>query len=182
MEKILYEKEICDYLNLPSLPAKEWDGKSPFNKGVAVVNMAYDEKAYAVASYDPQVDKEPRITKVFANGVFFDIVKVLIVPDYMETDVTDADLDDESKRKAEELAHEAEEIENEGTERKIEVPENEYSFDHIHNDEEAIAYITAYNKRNGIKGNVPKKHDTIVMRLAVIYAEEQKASGIKDSE
>lgn len=172
MEKILYEKEICDYLNLPSLPAKEWDGKSPFNKGVAVVNMAYDEKAYAVASYDPQVDKEPRITKVFANGVFFDIVKVLIVPDYMETDVTDADLDEESKRKAEELAHEAEEIENENvvdTKNEDNLPE--WIFDEIHSKEEAEAWLKAYNARNKIRGKIPTNEETIKLRLLAIHAE-----------
>lgn len=172
MEKILYEKEICDYLNLPSLPAKEWDGKSPFNKGVAVVNMAYGEKAYAVASYDQQVDKEPRITKVFANGVFFDIVKVLIVPDYMETDVTDADLDEESKRKAEELAHEAEEIENENvvdTKNEDNLPE--WIFDEIHSKEEAEAWLKAYNARNKIRGKIPTNEETIKLRLLAIHAE-----------
>ena len=25
MEKILFEKEICDFLKLPSIPKKEWD-------------------------------------------------------------------------------------------------------------------------------------------------------------
>lgn len=174
---IKFEKEVCNYLNLPKLPVKEWDGKSAFNKGVAVVTLAGDEKAYAVAKFNPDVDTKPNITKVFACETFFDIEKVLVVPDYMETSVADADLDAESKKKAEELAQQAEEIENDGTP-KMELPENPYLFDNIHTDEEAIAFITAYNQKNGIKGAVPKKHDTILNRLLVIYSEQNKASGI----
>lgn len=178
---IKFEKEVCDYLKLPKLPVKEWDGKTAFDKGVAVVKLAFDEKAYAVAKFNPDVDTKPNVVKVFASETFYDIEKVFIVPDYMETSVENADLDDESKKKAEELARQAAEIENEGTAPKVELPENEYSFDNIHNDEEAIAFITAYNQKNGIKGAVPKKHETLVMRLSVIFAETQKASGINDA-
>lgn len=181
MKEIRFEKEVCDYLKLPKLPVKEWDGKTAFDKGVAIVKLAFDEKAYAVAKFNPDVDSKPNVVKVFASETFFDIEKVFIVPDYMEMNVENADLDDESKKKAEELARQAEEIENDGVSTKVEMPENEYSFDNIHNDEEAIAFITAYNQKNGIKGAVPKKHDTIVMRLAVIYDETQKASGINDA-
>lgn len=171
---IRFEKEVCDYLKLPKLPVKEWDGKTAFDKGVAIVKLAFDEKAYAVAKFNPDVDSKPNVVKVFASETFFDIEKVFIVPDYMETNVENADLDDESKKKAEELARQAEEIENDGVSTKVEMPENEYSFDNIHNDEEAIAFITAYNRDNNIRGAVPSKHETIVMRLGVIYNELQK--------
>ena len=182
MEKILFEKEICDFLKLPSIPKKEWDGETPFDKGVAIVKMAFDQKGYAVARYDTNKEQKPNVIKVFASEPFFDVDKILVVPDYMETDVKDADLDDESKKKAEELAKQAEEIENDGNDDVVKEPENEYYFDNITNDEEAIAFITAYNQKNGIKGTVPKKHDTIVMRLSVIFADMQKASGSKEFE
>ena len=52
--------------------------------------------------------------------------------------------------------------------------DNPYFFDFIHNDDEAIAFIESWNKKNKIHGNVPKKHETILMRLAVIYSESNK--------
>ena len=73
----------------------------------------------------------------------------------------------------------AEEIENDGTQQ-MELPENPYLFDNITNDEEAIAFIEAYNKKNGIKGQVPKKHETILNRLLVIYSEQKQAAGNVD--
>ena len=94
----------------------------------------------------------------------------------METSVETADLDEESKKKAEELAKQAEEIENDGTQQ-MKLPKNPYLFDNITNDEEAIAFIEAYNKKNGIKGQVPKKHETILNRLLVIYSEQKQAAG-----
>ena len=99
---------------------------------------------------------------------------------YMDTDVDNMDLDEQSKKAAEDLKKEADELENQGADETMEVPKNEYCFDHIHNDEEAIAFIEAYNKKNGIKGQVPKKHDTILNRLLVIYSEQRQASGNVD--
>lgn len=177
---IQYEKEVCAYLNLPNIPKKEWDGQSAFDKGVAIVKLAFDAKAYAVARFNPEKDKTPNVVKVFASEPFYGIEKILVVPDYMETNVDDADLDEESKRKAEELAREAAEIENDGTKVNLDLPENPYLFDNIHNDEEAIAFIQAYNQKNGIKGAVPKKHDTILNRLLVIYTEQRKAAGVDE--
>lgn len=176
---VRFEKEVCAFLNLPSLPLKEWDGETAFDKGVAIVKQAYDGRSYAVARFDPLKDTKPNIVKVFDSEQFFDIEKVLIVPSYMETDVNDADLDDESKKKAEELAQQAEEIENEGAP-KMELPDNPYLFDNITNDEEAIAFIEAYNKKNGIKGAIPQKHDTILNRLLVIYTDQKRAAGNTD--
>ena len=176
---VKFEKEICSFLNLPSIPLKKWDGETAFDKGVAIVKQAYDGQAYAVARFDPIKDEKPTIIKVFDSEPFFDIEKVLVVPDYMETSVENADLDEESKKKAEELAKQAEEIENDGTQQ-MELPKNPYLFDNITNDEEAIAFIDAYNKKNGIKGQVPKKHETILNRLLVIYSEQKQAAGNVD--
>lgn len=179
--EILFEKEVCKFLNIPSIPKKAWDKKSPFVSGVAIVNMNFGRKGYAVARFDAEKEKEPNIIKVFASEQFYGIDEIFVVPEYMDVDVDKADLDDESKKKAEELAQQAEEIENEGKE-DFKEPENPYYFDNITNDEEAIAFIQAYNQKNGIKGAVPKKHDTILMRLSVIFADSQKASGINENE
>lgn len=172
-----FEKEVLAYLNLPSIPRKEWNGKDSFDNGVAVVSLSTGGEAYAVASFNPEKgDTKPQVKKVFSGEPFAEIIQVYIVPSYMETDMTNADLDEESKKKAEEIISEAKEIENEGTE--LETPdmenENPYLFDFIHNDEEAVAYIEAYNKKNKISGRIPSKHDAIIMRLSVIYADENK--------
>lgn len=169
---IRFEKEVCDYLKLPKLPVKEWDGKTAFDKGVAIVKLAFDEKAYAVAKFNPDVDSKPNVVKVFASETFFDIEKVFIVPDYMETNVENADLDDESKKKAEELAKQAEEIENENVvNTSIEDDLPEWIFDEIHSKEEAEAWLKAYNERNKIRGKIPTNEETIKLRLLAIHSE-----------
>lgn len=48
------------------------------------------------------------------------------------------------------------------------------SLTFCNSDEEAMAFIEAYNKKNKINARVPQKHDSILMRLAVIYADENK--------
>jgi hypothetical protein len=171
---ISFEKEVCSYLNIPSLPKKEWDGKSSFKNAVATIKLGGSRLAYAVASYDEAKDNAPRVVKSFMTEPFYGIDKVFVVPSYMETDVDNMDLDEQSKKAAEDLKKEAEELENQGAEETTEVPENEYCFDHIHNDEEAIAFIEAYNRENNIKGAIPKKHESIIARLTVIYAESLK--------
>lgn len=178
MEKILFEKEVCEHLRLPAIPKKLWDKETPFDSGVAVVNLRFGNKGYAVARFNPKREKEPTIIKVFGSEPFVSVESVFVVPDYMETNVENADLDDESRKKAEELAAQADDVVDDGVgEIKNDIPDNPYMFDNITNDEEAIAFIEAYNKKNGIKGAVAKKHETILMRLAVIYADQKKASG-----
>ena len=182
MENILFENEVCKELKLPSIPKREWDGETPFDKGVGIVKMAFDEKAYAIVRFDVEKEQKPNVVKVFSTAPFYEIEKVFVVPSYMETDVEDADLDEESKKKAEELANQATEIENEDNDNKIvDNQKNPYFFDHIHNDDEAIAFIESYNKENKIGGRVPKAHETILMRLSVIYADLKKASGFEDN-
>lgn len=180
---IRFEKEVCQYLSLPSIPLKEWDGTSSFKDGVAVTKLSLGDLAYAVCTFNADTDKEPRIKKVFAEERFSGIDKIFVVPSYMDTkDIENADLDEQSKKAAERLAQETEELaETPEKEEKVEMPENEYFFDHIHNDEEAIAFITAYNRDNNIRGAVPSKHETIVMRLGVIFNDikkkQQEAAG-----
>ena len=171
---ISFEKEVCSYLNIPSLPKKEWDGKGSFKNAVATIKLGGSRLAYAVASYDEAKDDAPRVVKSFMTEPFYGIDKIFVVPSYMDTDVDNMDLDEQSKKAAEDLKKEADELEKQGAEETMEVPENEYCFDHIHNDEEAIAFIEAYNRENNIKGAIPKKHESIIARLTVIYAESLK--------
>jgi hypothetical protein len=178
---IQFEKEVLGYLNIPSIPKKEFDGKTAFSKGVAVVETIGKQEAFAIASFNPDNgDKEPKIVKVFGIEPFRKINKIFIVPSYMNTEeeIKDMDLDEQSKKKVQQVLDEAKEIENEGVvgDKELEKPKNEYYFDHITNDEEAKAFIRSYNSRNHIKGKIPSTHDGIVMRLAVIFSDTRKAS------
>lgn len=173
--EILFEKEAIKYLKLPSMPKKEFDGESSFDKGIAIITLFDGREAYAIAKFDTNKDVKPRIVKVFSQEPFKGVKKIFVVPNYMTTkeDVKDMDLDDASKKKAEEILNEAEEVENEGTDTMKE-PENEYFFEHITNDDEAKAFIKSYNERNKIRGRVPTSHEGIITRLAVIYADTNK--------
>lgn len=168
-----YEKEVVAYLNLPSLPKKEWNQQDSFKDGVAIVCLSLGRLAYAVCTFDKETDKEPRIKKVFGIEPFTSIEKVFVVPSYMDNDTSDADLDAESKKRAEQLAEEAKELENQGTvEEAIEDANKlpEWIFDEIHNKDEAMAWLKQYNIRNKIKkGKVPTNEETIKMRLYNIY-------------
>ena len=168
-----YEKEVVAYLNLPSLPKKEWNQRDSFKDGVAVVGLSLGRLAYAVCTFDKETDKEPRIKKVFGIEPFTSIEKVFVVPSYMDNDTSDADLDAESKKRAEQLAEEAKELENQGTvDEAIEDANKlpEWIFPEIHNIEEAQAYLREYNRINRIKkGKIPTNEETIKMRLYNIY-------------
>jgi len=175
---IQFEQEVIKALGLPSIPKKEWDGKSSFDKGVAVLKMRDEREAYGVCSFDAQEDKSPRIVKVFGIEPFIGVDKVFVVPSYMtsEEEIKDMDLDEQSKKKVKQVLMEANELENENVSDNDELtkPKNEYYFENITNDEEARAFIQAHNSRNRIKGRIPSTHEGLVMRLAVIYSENIK--------
>lgn len=170
---IEFEKEVIAYLNLPSIPKKEWNQQDSFQDGVAVVNLSLGRQAYAVCTFDKETDKEPRIKKVFGIEPFTGIEKVFVVPSYMDNNTTDVDLDAESKKRAEQLAAEAQELENEGTvDEAVKEADKlpEWIFPEIQNREQAIAYLREYNRMNGIKkGKIPTNEETIKMRLYNIY-------------
>lgn len=179
MEKIEFEKELLAYLNLPSIPLKEWkEGDMPFEKGVAVIEYYGERLAYAVCKFDPDSGvKQPRVVKTFGTEPFTKIVKVFVVPNYMSNieDVKDMDLDEQSKKKAEQMLKEAHELETEGT--KEENPmENlpEWIFPEIENREQALAWLRRYNSVNKVKGKLPQSDETIKLRLYSIYTELQK--------
>lgn len=178
---IAYEKEICEHFGLPSIPKREWDEHTEFDKGVAVVELRGERLAYAACRFNREKgDTTPKITKVFGIEPFFNIKSICVVPNYMSSlsDVKDMDLDDESKRHVEQLLNEAKEMENEsvGTEEPA-MPTNEWIFDEIHNKSEAMAWLRQYNRRNGIKrGRVPQNEETLKLRLYSIYSELCKKS------
>lgn len=172
------ENEVCQYLGIPSIPKKKWDGKSSFKRGVGIVSLLTGGKAYVVVSFDSEKDPDGfcRVIKVFSLEQFnlgnFGIDDVFIVPDYMDTDVENMDFDENSKEAAQALVNEALDLENADiAASKVKMPENEYYFDNIHNDEEAQAFIKSYNQTNKIRGKVPTTHEAIVMRLSVIHSE-----------
>ena len=175
-----YEKEITKHFGLPSIPKKVFDGTTPFTKGVAVVEMYDGSEAYAACEYKPENgQKAPRVTKVFCTEPFVRIKEVFVVPNYMVSggEIQDMDLDDESKKKAEQLLKEAEELENDGVESKGAVSMEslpEWIFDEIHNKEEAEAWLRSYNSQNRIKGRIPHDDETIKLRLFAIYSEQNK--------
>lgn len=172
--QVLFEKEVCEFLSLPSIPRKMWDGKSSFEKGIAKVGIGFDRFAYAVCKFDNNKDAKPRVVKVFSSDRFGDIVEIYVVPEYMNTELENADLDDDSKQKAKELLSEAKSLENENKETEFQEPENEWVFDEIHNKEEAMAWIKSYNKKNKIRGMIPENEETIKMRLLAIRSELNK--------
>lgn len=173
MAMILNEKEICEYLGIPSIPKKKWDGKSSFKRGVGIVDLLLGGQSYAVVSFDAEKDKDCKVVKVFNMEQFkLGFNNVFVVPDYMDTDVETMDLDEESKRAARTLVDEVKDLENsDDVSAKVELPENEYYFDNIHNDDEGQAFIKSYNQTNKIRGKVPDTHEGIVMRLSVIFSE-----------
>lgn len=175
MERIICEREVCDYLGIPSIPKRKWDGKTSFKDGVAVVDLGNELYAYAVATFDAEKDASPKVKKVFMLEKFVGIREVYVVPPYMDGDVQSFDMSDEDKQRALAILEEAKELEMDGVEQQApEMPENEYFFDSIHNDEEAQAFIKAYNMSNRIRGRVPSDHEAIVMKLSVMYADLQK--------
>lgn len=187
MEKIFNEQEVINYLNLPSLPKKQWDGKKSFKSGIGVAIGHDDSESFVILSFDSETDKEPRVTKVFSLVPFsrIDKTRILIVPSYMETNVDEMDLDEQSKKAAQAVINEAVELENEGVEQtKINIGdegEGEYFFKEITNDTEAQAYIRAYNKKHNLNASIPVTHEDIVTRLAVIWKDAERKKQKKNN-
>ena len=175
---ILYQKEIIEYLDLPSIPKKEWDGKKQFDKAVAVVKLVTGNDAFAVCGLNKEVN-EPFIKKVFCSEPFVAIKNVYPIPDYMATidDVDDMDLDNESKKSAKYILDEADlmgngELNGDGESAYDEMPE--WIFPEITNKDEAEAWLRQYNKTNKLRGSIPKSSETLKLRLYAIYKETNK--------
>lgn len=170
------EIEVCKHLNIPAIPKKKWDGKTHFKKGVAVVELSGGIESYAVCKFDED-DSTPYVVKAFDNEPFGSMKEIFVVPQYMdEVNFKTADLDEESKERMKLIQQEAKDLEMEDVGEDIELPKNEYFFDNIKSDDEAKAFIKAYNKRNRLNARVPKTHQELIMRLSVIWMEENKES------
>jgi hypothetical protein len=142
-----------------------------------LLSLRGEREAYAVASFDANVDKTPNIVKVFGIEPFVNIKKVFVVPAYMTTEeeIKDMDLDEQSKKKVQEVLDEAKEIENEGT--KEENPMDglpEWIFPEINSKQEAEAWLRNFQSRNKQKGRIPTTEENIKLRLFSIYSEMQK--------
>lgn len=173
---VQYEKEICQYLGIPSIPKRKWDGEKSFLQGCAVTTHMDGSQSYAVATFDNEKDTQPRIMKVFTIEIYKKVEDIFVVPSYMDTNVDEMDLDDESKEKAKILVNEAKELEVGGSEQDFDnEPKNEYYFDNITNDTEARAFIRAYNKKHKRKSTIPRTHEGLVVMLSVIYNEVNKS-------
>jgi hypothetical protein len=90
-------------------------------------------------------------------------------------DVKDMDLDEQSKKKAEQMLKEAHELEIEGTKEENQM-ENlpEWIFPEIENKEQAVAWLRNFQSRNKQKGRIPTTDENIKLRLFSIYSELQK--------
>lgn len=169
---MLYEKEICNYLNIPSIPKKEWDGKKPFKLACGIVSLIGNMQAYAVFGFNEKEGK-PFVKKVFGEERIMHIGEIYPVPDYMDMQsIENWDVDDESKNAATILANEAMEMEQKKPKEKEEL--KEWFFDEIHNIEEARAWVAAYKRRNRIKGSVPKNEDALKNYLYVLYKNQKR--------
>lgn len=173
---ILFEKEILDFLRLPSIPKKEHDGKQSFKDGVAVVNLRDGGQAYAVCTFDSETMNNPKVKKVFGITPHENIEKIFVVPSYMDDKVEDMDLSPKDKERAEQLVQEARDLENEGVQvKQTPAPESEYCYDHIANDEQAMAFIREWNKRHGMKkGKVPTTHEGITTKLLAMWMDDNR--------
>ena len=173
---IEFEKDVCKFLGIPSIPKKEHDGKSSFQKGVALLELSGAREAYAVASFDADKDKKPNIVKVFGIEPFVSIKQIFVVPTYMTTEdeIKDMDLDEQSKKKVQQVLNEAKEIENEGTEEENPMKNlPEWIFEEIHSKDEAVAWLRNFQSRNKQKGRIPTTEENIKLRLYSIYTELQ---------
>ena len=174
MEDKKFEKEVCEYLKAP-MPKKEWDGKTSFDKGVALIRCITGGYNYAACKFNADVDDKPRITKVFSLEPFTEITNIYPIPAYMDDDILTMDLkDDDSLDAMKGLLAEKQEIINKDI---IEKPivENEWGYDFIHNIQEA----TAFMKTKQPKGKISTNAEVLKNKLRVMYFNEQNKSNNK---
>lgn len=169
---MLYEKEILDFLNCPSIPKKEWDGQKPFKNACGVIESKNGIKCYAVLGFSDKANAA-YVKKVFGEEPILKILKIYPIPDYMDiNDIEKWDLDEESKNAAKTLADEALEIESENV--KSEEPTNEWIFDEIHNVDEARAFVASYRKRNKMRGKPIKDEESLKNFLYVMWKNQKR--------
>ena len=162
------EKKILEYLKIPSLPAKKWNGKDSFLQGLAIVRRITGEEDYAICSFNSETDERVRIIKDFGIIPFTEIIDVFTVPDYMNDDISKMNLDEESKDAMKQLLDEKKEIVNGKVEETI--ISSEWGYEFIHNKQEAIAYL----KSKQIKGRISNSEEVLKAKLREMFHKEQK--------
>lgn len=172
---ILFEQEVCEYLDIPSIPKTKWDGKTTFKSGVAVLSLAFgNQRAYATCAFNAERDKKPRVTHVFSAHTFKRIDEIYVVPAYMDVDIESFDISEESKKAATQVLEEAKELEQTHIEDVSVGASGKYYFQEITSLEEAQAFIHAYDKEHGNKeAKMLTSEDEILTRLAVIWRSEE---------
>ena len=92
-----------------------------------------------------------------------------------EEEIKDMDLDEQSKKKVQQVLDEAKEMENEGTKDENPIANlPEWIFPEINSKEEAVAWLKNFQSRNKQKGRIPTTDENIKLRLFSIYSEMQK--------
>lgn len=169
---MLYEKEILQYLNIPSIPKMEWDGKKPFKNACGEILVKGDVQAFAVFGFS-ESSNSPYVKKVFGEEPIAKIGKIYPVPDYMDMQgIENWDVNEESKNAAIALANEAIEMEQEKQEDVEET--SEWFFDEIHNLEEARAWVANYRKKKRMRGKPIKDEESLKNFLYVLYKNKKR--------
>jgi hypothetical protein len=159
---------VCKHLNIPRLPKKEWDGTTPFDNGVALIKRIYGNEDYAICGYDPDKNSAPVVKKDFGIEPFIEILSIWPIPDYMDTNIDDMDLDEESKENMKALLEEKEE---ESVQAIVAVEDPleklpEWIYENIHNVQEAQAIIRTYGNA---KGKISSNEDVLKSKLYDLY-------------
>lgn len=164
-------KEVLLNLQIPSIPKKEWNGKSEFNKGVALVLRMSGVENYAICRFNKEMDEKPRVVKDFSVESFVKILACYPIPDYAESDLENMQFDnEESKEAMQELLEEKEEEVMKGV-NKDEEKLPEWIFPFIKNQAEAVAYLKSKKVRNA---HSLKDAEAIKAKLYVIYMDEKQ--------
>lgn len=173
MEDYKFKKEVLKELNSP-MPKKKWDGKTPFDKGIAVIERVTGEKTHALCACKD--GEHVNIIKDFTYIPFKKILEVYPSLPYMEDDMNNMDIEDEDSKEAMEgLLKEKEDIVNDNKE-----PEDmggEWGFDFIHDKEEALAFL----KEKTPKGRLPQQEEVIKAKLKAMYHDQQVEKNKKNS-
>lgn len=167
---INYEKEALDYLQLPKMLKNQWDKKTHFDDGIAIVKTMTGQFNCAICRYAEKDDK-PMIKKVFCGEPFGEIVEIYPMPKYMESDISKMAFEDsESEEAMKALIQERDEKIHEGVEKEVDELDNlEWHTSSVHNREEAMAWL----RGKGIKGAMPKSDAALKMKIYSVLMNEK---------
>jgi len=160
--------ETIDMLRIPSIPKKEWDGKSPFDRGIAQITTMFGSREYAICSFNPERDDKPRIVKIFGGLRFTSVDKIWPIPDYMDDDIRKMEFaDEESRTSMSVMLQEKEQMVNANA--KDEDGGGEWGYPIIHTTKQAVAYLKAKHPKDGI----PSDPEVLKAKLKAMYNAER---------